>query len=287
MVARQLPKLQVRVRSPSPASQIIEPGEGSFCFAKSPSCFVVMSSPDLVSVADAMSLLSSSAIFAGIGDEMLDAVYQAAHRRRVRAREYFFHQDEEATTFYLLLEGRARLVQLTPEGHQVIIRYVGPGDGVGIIVALSEVPYPLSAEAVTDCLALAWDRATTMHFMESNATMALNGMRMVAQRFRDLQGRYRELATERVERRVARTLLRLTRQTGKRVTEGVLLDLPLSRQDLGELTGTTLYTVSRILSRWEQDGLITTGRERVIVCKPHALVAIAEDLPPVEPRPNL
>jgi CRP-like cAMP-binding protein len=116
--------------------------------------------------------------------------------------------------------------------------------------------------------------------MEDSSTLALNGLRMVAQRFRDLQRRYKELATERVERRVARTLLRLTRQTGKRTAEGVLLDLPLSRQDLGELTGTTLYTVSRILSRWEQEGLIITGRERVTVRKPHGLVSIAEDLPP-------
>lgn len=245
-----------------------------------------MASPDTVTASDALSLLTASDIFRGIDDETLTAIYEAAYRRRIRAHEYFFHQDEEATTFYMVLEGRARLVQLTPEGHQVIIRYVGPGDGIGIIVALSEIPYPLSAEAVTDCLTLAWDRNTTLHFMETCPAMAMNGMRMVASRFRDLQRRYRELATERVERRVARTLLRLTRQTGKRTEEGVLLDLPLSRQDLGELTGTTLYTVSRILSRWEQDGLISTGRERVIVCKPHALVAIAEDLPPVTGPPQ-
>ncbi len=244
-----------------------------------------MTSPDTVTESSAIGLLAASEIFRGIDEETMAAIYQAAYRRRIRAHEYFFHQDEEATAFYVVLEGRARLVQLTPEGHQVIIRYVSPGDGIGIIVAISELPYPLSAEAVTDCLALAWDRETTLHFMESNAVMAMNGMRMVASRFRDLQRRYRELATERVERRVARTLLRLTRQTGKRTSEGVLLDLPLSRQDLGELTGTTLYTVSRILSRWEQDGLITTGRERVVVCKPHSLVAIAEDLPPVGGTP--
>lgn len=242
---------------------------------------LAMSSPDTVTAVDALGLLANSAIFAGVDSELLDAVYQAAYRRRVRAREFFFHQDEEATAFYILLQGRGRLVQLTPEGHQVIIRYVSPGDAMGIIVALSEAPYPLSAEAVTDCLALVWDGETTMHFMETSARMAMNGMRMVAHRFRDLQHRYQELATERVERRVARTLLRLTRQAGKRTAEGVLLDLPLSRQDLGELTGTTLYTVSRILSSWEQNGLIATGRERVIVCKPHGLVAIAEDLPPV------
>ena len=74
-------------------------------------------------------------------------------------------------------------------------------------------------------------------------------------------------------------LLRLARQTGKRVDAGILLDLPLSRQDLGEMTGTTLYTISRILSQWEQNGLIQTGRERVVICNPHGLVTIAEDLP--------
>jgi CRP-like cAMP-binding protein len=78
---------------------------------------------------------------------------------------------------------------------------------------------------------------------------------------------------------VARALLRLARQTGRRVENGVLLDLPLSRQDLGEMTGTTLYTVSRIMSNWEQKGLIETGRERVVILEPHGLVTIAEDLP--------
>jgi CRP-like cAMP-binding protein len=110
-------------------------------------------------------------------------------------------------------------------------------------------------------------------------------LRLVADRFHDLQDRYRELATERVERRVARALLRLARQAGKRTDEGVLLDLPLSRQDLGEMTGTTLYTVSRILSGWEQNGLILSGRERIIIRRPHELVIIAEDLP-TPPRPN-
>jgi CRP-like cAMP-binding protein len=150
---------------------------------------------------------------------------------------------------------------------------------MGIIVALSETPYPLSAEVVTDCTALRWDYDSTMELMAQSPRLALNGLRLVGRRFQELQERYLEISTERVERRVARALLRLARQTGKRVEKGVLLNLPLSRQDLGEMTGTTQYTVSRILSGWEQGGLIETGRERVIICQPHALVSIAEDLP--------
>lgn len=228
---------------------------------------------------DELSLLQDAPLFGGMEQDALEAACRAAYRRHVRQGEFFFYQDDPATAFYVLKEGQARLSQLTPEGHQVIIRYVGPGEGMGIIVALSNTTYPLSAEAVADCLTLAWDADAVIHLMEQYPRLALNGMRLVANRFRGLQDRYRELATERVERRVARTLLRLARQTGKKTDRGVLLDLPLSRQDLGEMTGTTLYTVSRILRGWEQLGLVESGRERVVIRDPHGLVTIAEDLP--------
>jgi CRP-like cAMP-binding protein len=197
----------------------------------------------------------------------------------VKRGEFFFYEGEPAEAFYVIVKGRVRLSQLTPEGHQVIIHFMGPGDGMGIIVALSNTNYPLSAEVVTDCEALRWDYDSTIRLMERHSRLGLNGLRLVAGRFHELQERYRELATERVERRIARALLRLARQTGRRTESGVLLDLPLSRRDLAEMTGTTLYTVSRSMSGWEQQGLIEAGRERVVIRDPHGLVVIAEDLP--------
>jgi CRP/FNR family transcriptional regulator, nitrogen oxide reductase regulator len=104
-------------------------------------------------------------------------------------------------------------------------------------------------------------------------------------RLQELQNRYRELATERVEQRVARAILRLVRQSGKEVEDGVQIEFPLSRQDIAEMTGTTLHTVSRLLSSWEQIGLLDGGRMRIVLRKPRALLAIAEDLRPVGVRP--
>lgn len=228
---------------------------------------------------DLLELLARSPLFRGADRMELEAALAVASRRRLEKGEFFFHQDEPADFFYVIVEGQVRLSQLTPEGHQVIIHFMGPGDGMGIIVALSNTYYPLSAEAVTACLALRWDYESTIRLMEQHSRLALNGLRLVASRFQDLQDRYRELSTERVERRIARVLLRLARQTGQRTDRGVLIDLPLSRQDLGEMTGTTLYTVSRTLSGWEQQGLIETGRERIVIREPHSLVSIAEDLP--------
>ena len=99
--------------------------------------------------------------------------------------------------------------------------------------------------------------------------LAINGMEMVAQHFVQVSARYRELATERVERRISHAILRLVRQVGEKSDEGILIDIPLSRQDLAEMTGTTLYTTSRVLSQWEKNGWIKTGREQVTLLQPH------------------
>jgi CRP-like cAMP-binding protein len=104
-------------------------------------------------------------------------------------------------------------------------------------------------------------------------------VRFLAGRVKEFQDRYRELATERVERRVAHALLRLAAQIGKSADGGTLIDLTLSRQDIAELTGTTIYTVSRILSGWESRGIIESGRERVLVRDRDALTSIADDFP--------
>lgn len=229
-----------------------------------------------------LDLLERSPLFKGAKVNELEEALSVARPSQLGRGEFFFHQGEPANHFYVIVEGQVRLSQITAEGHQAIIHFMGPGDGMGIIVALSATPYPLSAEALTDCKALRWDYDTTVELMAKSPRLAMNGLRLVGRRFQELQERYLELSTERVERRVARALLRLVRQTGKRVEGGVLIDLPISRRDLGEMTGTTLYTVSRILSGWEQAGLIESGRERIVVCQPHELVSIAEDLPAKE-----
>jgi len=206
-------------------------------------------------------------------------VVNAGIIRRFQPKTYILHEGEAASHFHIIIEGRVKLTQITPEGHQIIVTYMGPGNGLGIIVALSNMDYPLSAEVVELCTTLLWDQATTEALMRRYPQLAINGMRMVAHQFKALSNRYRELATERVERRIARALLRLLRHAGRDTGEGVLIDMPLSRQDVAELTGTTLFTVSRMLRGWEDAGIVRLGREQVIIVDAHRLIVIAEDLP--------
>ena len=221
-----------------------------------------------------------SPLFQELEPAVCQEVLDEARPCRISAGEYYFHQGEEATAFYILTRGQVKLTQITSEGHQIIIKVLGPGGGMGIIAALGGMGYPVAAEAVEDSLALGWDRDIIRGLMLRYPRLALNSMDLIARRFTDLQERLHEMATRRVEQRVARTLLQLVRQFGKKVDAGILIDMPLSRQDLAEMTGTNAYQVSRLLSKWEQAGIVCSGRKSVTLCQAHELVVIAEDLPP-------
>lgn len=205
-------------------------------------------------------------------------ILATGQERRVPLGEYFFHQGEESTRLYILLEGQVKLVQVTEAGNQVVIGYMGAGGGLGIVVALSNMPYPLSAEAMEPCLAIGWEREEMEALMRRYPQLALNSLGMVGARFAELQERFRDLATRRVEQRVARALLRLVRQFGKRVPQGVLIDIPLSRQSLAEMTGTNIYQVSRMVSRWEKEGVLQSDHQKITILKAHELVILGEDL---------
>jgi CRP-like cAMP-binding protein len=231
--------------------------------------------------------IKSFLLFTGLDDPQLEQVLHAGIQRNIHTETYLYMQGDEAQTFFLLVQGRVKLSQVTLEGHQVILRYAAPGESFGVVAALSGTDYPVSAQTVEDSQVLSWDQTAMHRLMSQYPIIALNALRIMSERVREFQDRIRELSTERVERRIARALIRLARQTGRKVDEGVLIDLALTRQDLAEMTATTLYTVSRTLSQWESKGLIKSGREQVIIRFPHGLVAIAEDLPPGKATPPL
>lgn len=219
-------------------------------------------------------------LFRGLDTAALEAVIAAARERKVPAGTYFFQQGDDARHLFVLRLGQVRVLQTTPDGNQVLLRFIKPGGMFGGVAAFGVREYPATAQATEDSIAWLWGAETMRELIRHSPQLALNALEHTAEIIQQLQDRVRELQTERLERRVARALLRLARQSGKTVPEGILIDHALSRQDLAEMTGTNLYSVSRILSAWEKQGLVSSGRERVTLCAPHKLVILAEDLIP-------
>lgn len=225
-------------------------------------------------------VLAGVPLFHDLDADALAVVARDARTVRIAANRTFFREGEPARTFFVVRRGRVKFTQISAEGHEVILRLIGPGEPFGGVAAFSDkATYPVTARAVEPGEAYAWDGPRVASLMRRFPTIAINAARMVADRLHELQRQHHQLMTDRVERRIARALLRLTEHSGRRVEGGVEIDFPLSRQDLAQMTGTTLFTVSRTLSGWEEDGLIRTGRRRVVILQPHRLVRIAEDLP--------
>lgn len=218
-------------------------------------------------------------LFANLDGQGLQTIEDAAHVLKVEEENFLFYQDDPVERIYVLEEGRVKLTQIAPDGQQVIMRVVTPGMMIAAIGIVSGAVYPVTGQAAEDSKLIYWTQREMLALIERFPKLALNAMQVLAGHVREFQDRYRELATERVERRLARTVIRLASQAGRKVDEGVLIDLPLTRQDLAEMTGTTLYTVSRIVSQWENQGLVQAGRERILIRFPHGLVRIADDLP--------
>lgn len=218
-----------------------------------------------------------SALFDGVPVDGVKLALQRAVPRQLDRKQVLFREGEPAAALYVIQSGRLKLTQLAPDGQEVLVRFVGPGEICAGVAALQGSSYPVTAQAVETARLLLWRREVLRDLCDRYPQIQTNILRAITGHLQESMTRTRELATERVAQRVARTLLRLARQAGREVAGGTLVDHPLSRQELAEMAGTTLYTVSRLLSRWEADGIVEAGREKVTVRSQQRLAELAEE----------
>jgi len=223
-------------------------------------------------------ILANVPLFHGLNEAEQDAVLERAHTRRVPKGGTAFDEGADATALFVLVSGHMKAVKTTPAGQQALVHMINPSDFFGCVALMGYPTYPATAVAVVDSVVLSWDIGALKQLMANHPQIAANALPGLGDRLRDAHSQFVEISTERVERRVAHALLRLVRHAGKKVEVGVEIDFPVTRQEIAEMIGTTLHTVSRVLSAWESEGILEGGRQRIVVKKPHALVAIAEEL---------
>jgi CRP-like cAMP-binding protein len=225
------------------------------------------------------SLVANLPLFAGFSADELTEILHEARSLRIAKNRNVFAEGEDAHSFFVLLHGHVRASKTTPTGEQVVVRYVAPGETFGVAPAIGLKRYPATATAVDDSVALAWPSAAWPRLVSRFPALATNTLQTIGSRLQETHTRVVEMSTQQVEQRVAHALLRLAKQAGHKVEHGVEIGFPISRQDIAQMTGTTLHTVSRILSGWEQRGLIESGRQRIVVREPHKLLVLAEESP--------
>ena len=218
-------------------------------------------------------------VFEKATDDDLKLILQNSITRSIEESSFFFFQGDAAEYLYILTSGQVKLMQSNPNGQQVNLRTLYAWQMFGALGAVREAAtYPASAQALENSTALAISSKFLHSMLETRPYLSFDLMKLMTSYIQEMQARYRELATERVEQRVANALIRLAGQSGIKSKKEAGIELSFSRQDVAEMTGSTLYTISRLLSDWERQGIIKTGREKIQILKPHDLVRIAEGL---------
>lgn len=211
--------------------------------------------------------------FAGLTEAQREDMMRLAKVNHVARHDAFFEEGDSAENFYVLIDGFLRVGRTTPDGDQVVMLHVVPGQMFGIASGYGSARHTMAARAITDAVALSWPSVLWDKFMQDYPGFQDVAHRAVSIRMKDLEDRVTSLATARVEQRIAEAVLRLMREAGKETVDGIEIAFPISRQDISEMTGTTLHSVSRCMSGWQKRGIVRSGRCRVVICDPEALSA--------------
>ena len=222
------------------------------------------------------SLLTGMPPFSKLDRRQIREILDRAIPHRFQTGETVFHEGDPAERFYLALDGIIRVTSMTAEGEHVILLHIPSGQLFGIAKALGRSHYPATAIAADETIALSWPTLLWSDFCDRYPGFATESYAAIGDRLGLMRAEVKELATQQVEQRVANVLLRLINQAGRKVADGIEVSFPITRQDLSEMTGTTLHTVSRLLSAWERAGIVESRRKHVLVRDPHRLVLLSE-----------
>jgi CRP-like cAMP-binding protein len=226
-------------------------------------------------------LLATSPLFAPLPKDERAALGQQMIRRRHDKDDYVFFEGDPADWLVFVADGRVKMIKHSESGRETILATFGPGQIVGEVGVLVGELYPATAQALEPAVTLSLRRSAYVDLVRSHPELAWALIVELGHRLQRAHETIRSLAVEKVERRVARVLLRLANTAGQRLEDppgAVRITVPLSRQDIADMAGTVIETAIRALSKFHRQGLIETQEGHIILLQPHQLVAIAEEL---------
>jgi len=213
-------------------------------------------------------------LFSGILPADYTEICRAARVKQFARGEILHLEGDAAGRVLLLTSGSVKITKMGQGGGEVILRLRVPGDVLGATGLFSCGLYCTTAQVFRACRALVWDGQVFKELVKRHPVLHQNMVGILGERLQELENRFCEVATERVGPRVALQILRLLKTIGRPVNGGV--EIGLTREELGQMTGTTLFTVSRLLSAGEARGIVKPCREAVAICDVESLRAIAQ-----------
>jgi CRP/FNR family transcriptional regulator len=225
---------------------------------------------------EAQAVLRASPVFSTLPGKEIEALAAVAREESVRAREYIFLEGDPAQWLCLVRSGRVKILKHSRTGRDVVLEILGPGEIFGGVAVIERRPYPAAAQATETTVVLKIPADPVVAAAERYPSIIKEMALMIGRRLRAAHDSVKSLAVDPVEARLAATLLRLAEREATRTGERQALPFHLTRQSLADMTGTTVETTIRIVSRWSRDGLVTDEGGRLVLRDVEALRGLAE-----------
>lgn len=225
---------------------------------------------------DRRDVVTALPVFAGLSERDWDKVTDLFSERQYQRDDYIFLEGEAPEALYVVRSGKVKVLRHSTDGKDVVLRVVGPGQLLGSVAVFDGGGYPGTAQAIEDCTMIVISRNDCLTLVTRFPVFALTVINDMGTRLRSSAEQIRSLAVERVEQRIARTLLKLGASAGVDTPDGRVIEMPLTRQDVADMTGTTVETAIRVMSKFRRQEIIRTRRGKVVLVDIDALQEIAE-----------
>ena len=219
---------------------------------------------------DCIRCIMAAPVFAGLSSLEYQAIASRAEERWYSSGDTIFLQDDPVRHVFVVAKGRVKITQVSEEGKETLLRLEDSGSLVDDVIGSSHL-HPLTARAMESCSILAWDASMFEDLSHRNNTIHRNAAAIMRARLRDLQQRFCDVATLRVPQRLARVIVQLAGENSES-----LRSIVLSREELAQMTGTSLFTVSRVLSSWATCNVVTLDRKEIVIEDLRRLLRLAD-----------
>ncbi|WP_456464713.1 Crp/Fnr family transcriptional regulator [Persephonella sp.] len=221
---------------------------------------------------DKENFLKEIPLLEDIPPEEIKKISTYFHLKEYKKNEYIFFEGDEEPGIYIVIEGIVKLIKETADGKTVILRLVTPKEVFGwLVMGESRPTSTYTAQALVDTKVLYISNQDFLKLLNLYPALAVKITCDASKMLLEAYDRLKSLAAEKVEGRIANLLLELSRKIGKEEDGKIVIRAPITRQDLAEMTGTTVETAIRIMSKWKKEGIVNTERGKIEILDPEYL----------------
>jgi CRP-like cAMP-binding protein len=215
--------------------------------------------------------LRTASLYRGLSEDDRRRLAEVALVKSWERGETIFREGDPSDFLLTVLTGRVKVVKVQPSGKEVILEIFGPGDPVGAVVAYEGRPFPASAIALDPTTCLLVQRGPFFGLLEKHPSLVRGLLSTFTRRIVELAQRIPEVSGARVETRFAHLFLKLADRVGRPRDGAIFIPMALSRQELADLTGTTIETCIRLMSRWGKERVVETEKDGFVLVDRAAL----------------